>query len=367
MVRLATMVKENLAYPQEEPRIESLHLSDLEGIRFAAGTKPVSIPEGSIEEKEINSVADRRSMERRSGANQNQDIRKNYSKAGDYLRHVWTNIAGNQPVPIEAGLAIIDDILDLPNLNNMYELTIRYDNDKDYRIYHSLNTMIYALIVGQNLGYQHTKLIELGIAALLHDVGMFKIPDPIVDKQKALTNDELVWIKRHPAIGENVLLSSKRNIPSQNIVAAVYQHHERENGGGYTEGIKGDKINEYAGIIGISDSYESMTHSRPHKKAILQCASMKELIKSKNTLFSTKIIRAFLEAISLYPIGSCVRLNNNAVGTVMAVNKAHPLKPLIKLLLDGHGNRIMEDKLINLSDNSILSIADGVSEMKFNS
>ena len=359
MIRLANVVREKLAYPnvvrdkitypKEDLGIELLHLSDLEGIRFAANTKPVFLPEGDKEEK------------------MTQSIRINYSNACDYLRHVRTNISENKPVPIQAGLAIIDEILAMPNLNKMYELTVKYDHDKDYCIYHSVNTMIYALIMGKDIGYQHVQLIELCIAALLHDVGMFKISESIVDTQEVLTSATLGLIKRHPEIGKDILLSCMESSLSQNIVAAVYQHHERENGGGYPEGIKGDQINEYAEIIGISAFYEAMTHSRPYRNAITQCASMKELIKSKNTLFSSKIVKAFLGAMSLYPIGSCVRLNNNAVGTVVAVNKAHPLKPQIKILLDGQGNRIMEDKLIDLSENTILSIVGDISYMKLDS
>jgi HD-GYP domain-containing protein (c-di-GMP phosphodiesterase class II) len=85
----------------------------------------------------------------------------------------------------------------------------------------------------------------------------------------------------------------------------AYEHHERENGQGYPRGIKGDEICEYAKITGIVDTYEAMTHNRAHRKAIIQNVSIRELILSKNLMFSPKIIKAFIKEISLYPTADC--------------------------------------------------------------
>jgi HD-GYP domain-containing protein (c-di-GMP phosphodiesterase class II) len=339
--------KGNVPFHQiDESRLDLLRLSDWEELKVAVGSSSVALPEIALTER----------------GNYTEEASKVYAAVCDYLEYVRMKIYENQPFRIEAGLTIINKILTVSDLNDLHRLTLTYENDADYRIYHPVNTLIYVLIISRNMGYQHVNLVELGMAALLHDVGMFKIPEPITNKHEKLTGSEFAYIKRHPEMGKDILMSFKENAQRQNFLAAVYQHHERENGQGYTEGLKGDEIHEYAKIIGISDSFEAMTHNRPHKKAIMQSASIRELLKLKQTQFSMQIIKSFLDALSLYPVGSHVRLNNNAIGMVQAVNKGNPLKPLIKLLFDCHGKRVFEDKQINLAENTILSIVDGAPE-----
>jgi len=114
--------------------------------------------------------------------------------------------------------------------------------------------------------------------------------------------------------------------------------------------------------VGIVDTYEAMIHNRPHRKAIMEHVSIRELIWSKSLMFSPKIIKAFIKEISIYPIGSYVRLNNRAAGMVIATNEENPMKPALKLLFDGQGNIMMEDKIIKLDENPLLHIVESVSE-----
>ena len=167
--------------------------------------------------------------------------------------------------------------------------------------------MVYALKIGAGFSYSAKRLHELALAALFHDVGMFLMPEEITNKNGKLSAGDLMVIKKHPVLGRDIL-SAFEEYPW--LAEVAYQHHERENGQGYPLGLKGDQISEYAKIIGIVDSYEAMTHNRPYRKALMQAFSAQELIKSKNLLFSPMVIRVFLKEISIYPLGSYVRLNN---------------------------------------------------------
>jgi HD-GYP domain-containing protein (c-di-GMP phosphodiesterase class II) len=146
------------------------------------------------------------------------------------------------------------------------------------------------------------------------------------------------------------------------LLKTVYQHHERENGQGYPLGIKGDEITDYAKIIGLCDSYEAMTHSRPHRKAVMQYDSVKQLIESRERQFSPQILKLFLQELTIYPIGSYVKLNNAAIGRVIATNKFQPMRPVINLLIDGKGNRVAVVETIDLARNNVLTILDVVPE-----
>ena len=159
-------------------------------------------------------------------------------------------------------------------ISRIYQLTVDYDRDDDFYLSSPVNTMVYGLKVAQRIGYEKANLIEFGLAALLHDVGMFKIPDEILNKEGRLTDDELHLIRKHPEMAVEILSGYRNAYPK--MIRAIYEHQERANGQGYPQGLKGDEICDYAKIIGICDSYEAMTHHRPHKKARLQSESIKE-------------------------------------------------------------------------------------------
>jgi HD-GYP domain-containing protein (c-di-GMP phosphodiesterase class II) len=219
--------------------------------------------------------------------------------------------------------------------------------------------MIYAIKLGIGLGYPRPRLVELGLSALMHDVGMFRIPESIALKSGKLTEREIEIIKTHAEIGRDIMNPLSSSYPS--LTAVAYEHHEREGGQGYPRGLKGNEIHEFARIIGLADSYEAMTHNRPYRKALMQSFSAKELIKSKSALFSQVVIKVFLKEISLYPLGSFVILNNKSIGEVVATDYNHPLRPTVKMLYDGEGKRVQDDVMIKLNENPLFFIVDGVS------
>jgi HD-GYP domain-containing protein (c-di-GMP phosphodiesterase class II) len=220
--------------------------------------------------------------------------------------------------------------------------------------------MFYALKIGLHMSYTTQQLMELGVCCLLQNMGMFLIPDHIINKRGALTAEEISVIRKHPETGRDLLRPFQADYPW--LLKSVYQHHERENGQGYPLGIKGDEITEYAKIIGLCDSYEAMTYSRPHRKALMQFDSVRQLIESKAGQFSPQVLKLFLEELTIYPIGSYVKLNNAAIGRVIATNKSQPMRPVINLLIDGKGNRIYVEETIDLAKNNVLTILDVVPE-----
>lgn len=251
------------------------------------------------------------------------------------------------------GIAGQPDIID-----RLYHYTTHYGNEQDYTASHSINTMIYALKIGLRLDYAQDHLEELGLAALLHDVGMFTIPDSILHKPESLTDEETCEVRKHPEISRDILAPWGAEMPC--LARVAYEHHEREDGSGYPCGLRGEQISEYAKITGLASTYEAMTHDRPHRR----CVSVRELIDTKNRSFSPRVMRAFLEQISLYPIGSFVKLNNRTVGKVIRTHDGQPLRPVVNILVDADGMRVTEEKTVNLLGNPILWVMGTVSDVE---
>ncbi len=284
-----------------------------------------------------------------------------YLTARTYMESVRSGVKNHTLIELAPAVALINKIANSPELLlSIHPLTLKFGNEGDYDIFQPVHTMIYALKIGLRLNYPLSKLIELGLATLLQNIGMFLVPDSIINKSGNLTDAEISEIKKHPEMCREILLSYQKDYPW--LIETISEHHERENGKGYPRGLKGDEICEYAKIIGICDSYEAMTHNRPHKKALMQFDSVRQLIESKERLFSPQILKVFLEEMSLYPIGSYVKLNNGAIGRVCRTNRSLPMKPVITLIFDGLGKKADTGEVIDLAQNYVLNVVDVVAE-----
>jgi len=290
-----------------------------------------------------------------------EEIRLIYVAAKQYMAQVRNQIRKGASFPLEPALVYINNVLKSSHdmTSQIYQLTVDYEQEDDYYLSSPINTLVYGLKVAQRMGYSESKLIEFGLAALLHDIGMFRIPDEILNKDGRLSDSEMDLVKGHPEFAVKIMNPFAATYPK--MIRAVYEHQERVNGQGYPRGLKGDEICDYAQIIGICDSYEAMTHHRPHKKPLLQSDSIKELIGSKANLFEPRITKMFLDEISMYPIGSYVRLNNRNIGRVVATNKTNPMKPVVNLIFDEKGTKMDPPRMIDLRTHPVLNIEDSVS------
>lgn len=284
-----------------------------------------------------------------------------YLQIIDCMQGIRDSAKKGERIAIETALSIIKRIVAAPEiLSGIHPMMAKVPGDTDQLILQSADTMIYALKIGIQLNYTPKKMTELGLAALLQNVGMLVIPDAIIYKAGKLTEEEITMIKKHPESGRDMLAYLNGDFSS--VVEAVYQHHERVNGSGYPQGLTEDAIIEYAQIIGICDSFEAMSRNRPHRKALLQHTSVRQLITAKEKLFSPHIVKAFLEEISLYPVGSYVKLNNGSIGRVIKTNRQQPVRPIIRIMLDGRGSTTTDDEYRDLSKQNVLNIVDVIPE-----
>ena len=284
-----------------------------------------------------------------------------YEKAYSFIQDIMTVVANGGKISIDEGVETINQIINnLDSIDLLYRKAIYTRKTLDPFISHSVNVAIYAIKIGIGLKYNKDQLAKLGIRALLHDIGMAKMPGELINKTEKLTSDEFAIIKKHPQYGYEILLTLGEDY--RWLAETALQEHEREGGQGYPHELKGAQIAEYAKIIGVVDIYEALTHPRPQRKRFLPYEAVKEIIETQRGFFHPKIMRLLLTQLSVFPLHSYVRLNSNAIGEVVEINENHPLSPTIQILYDSQGGRIQEKKIIKLAENSLLHIKDSIFE-----
>ena len=224
----------------------------------------------------------------------------------------------------------------------------------DYTFQHSVNVCILALITGISLGYNQLQLRDLGIGALLHDMGRIKISKDILFKPGALTEAEYASVQKHCTLGFEVL----RKYENINLISAhvAFQHHEKFDGTGYPRGLTGEQIHEYARIVTYCDVYDALTTDRPYRKAYQPKEALKIIKDSIGSVFDPKIASAFFRNVVIFPVGSIVQLNSGEVGVIVHNNKEFINQPIVRIIIDKNHQRLEQPVDINLVENRALQI-----------
>jgi HD-GYP domain-containing protein (c-di-GMP phosphodiesterase class II) len=209
-----------------------------------------------------------------------------------------------------------------------------------------INVTILSAIMGTVLKFTSHRLIQLATGALLHDIGMVKVPKSILKKKEKLTPDEMNQIRTHPIYSYRVV-AKEMKYPEEIGVIAL-QHHERWDGQGYPRKLRGEDINIAARIVAVADSYIAMINNRPHRNSMIGYSAMKSVLNDNGSHFDPKILKVFLESMGIYPIGSIVQLNNSAIGRVVETHADAPLRPAVELIIDEYGNKRGEREVVDL-------------------
>lgn len=222
---------------------------------------------------------------------------------------------------------LLDELQQSRELLNMLSDVFLHDH---YIFSHSLNVTLYALAIGIEMKLSPKELEQLGLGAILHDVGKMMVPEEVLAKPGRLTAEEFQIIKAHAEDGFQLL----RNIPTVPLIVAhcAYQHHERLNGSGYPRGLKGDEIHLFGRILGVADVFDAVTSNRVYRPAMLPHEGLEILYSGSGTLFDPKVVDAFRRAVAIYPIGLTVHLSDGRTGVVAAQNPGLSERPVVRIL-----------------------------------
>ncbi len=244
---------------------------------------------------------------------------------------------------------IVDELFDKKELMvNMIDIKV-FD---DYTYYHSVNVAVLSIMIGIALGLDRDDLCNLGFAAILHDIGKVFIDKELLNKPGTLTAVEYGTIKSHSLLGFDYL-KKEYTVPVESYIG-ILDHHEKYGGGGYPNGIKGERISFFGRIISIADVYDALTSDRPYRKALLPSEAMEYVMGSVVTSFDPDIVKVFVRKIAPYPVGTCVKLSNALVGIVVENYEDLCMRPKVRVFQD-QGKQI-EPFEIQLSDHQALNL-----------
>ncbi|MFH1570938.1 MAG: HD domain-containing phosphohydrolase [Gemmatimonadota bacterium] len=217
------------------------------------------------------------------------------------------------------------------------------------------NVAILGMRLGIALEYDERKTLALGLCGVMHDVGMLTLPRDMLENRR-LSGEQWELLKQHPAESERMIRGFGPAF--EWIAKIVVQVHERHDGSGYPKGLRGEHIHEFARIIGLVDAYEAMAQPRADREARVVYNALKEIIDLRNTLFDRQLIRALIYIVSIFPLGSLVKLNNGEIGRVVGTSRSHPTRPAIDVLVDARGRRLKSPRIISLQAEPMLYIVD---------
>lgn len=205
----------------------------------------------------------------------------------------------------------------------------------DYTFAHSVNVCILSLAVGRHLGLEKGDLDQLGLGAILHDIGKMLVPGELLNKPGRLSEGEFNLMRKHTELGKDVLAGMK--CVKEPALKVVLEHHERFDGSGYHMRLSGSGIHLYARIAGVADVYDAMTSNRVYQKGMRPEDALKRLYHSRGSLFDPELVERLIKCLGVYPIGTCVELNTGEAAIVNMINHSHPLKPRVLLIADREG------------------------------
>ncbi|MBW7456947.1 HD-GYP domain-containing protein [Paenibacillus sepulcri] len=225
-----------------------------------------------------------------------------------------------------------------------------------YLFQHSVNVAILSGIMGLAKGYNRNQLEELGMGALLFDIGMTRLPKDLLNKTSPLTPEERVLMEKHTEDGFNII-RAQHDISLLSAHCA-FQHHERYNGSGYPRGLKGDAIHEYAQIVALADVYDALTSPRPHRKRHTPTEAIEFLFAAGNTFFDLDLIQTFCKHISIYPVSTTVLLSSGQIAVVALNNPLAVNRPIVRILRESDGTPPAQPYQIDLKDSHSIMIVE---------
>ena len=273
---------------------------------------------------------------------QKEAAKRTYARSVAVTKEVVSSIRMGRSANVKkvkrAVQAIVDQVLN--NEESLMGLTTLRDYD-EYTFTHSVNVCIFSVALGRKLGFSKLQLYDLGMAALFHDVGKSRVPLEVLNKEGGLTDEEWRIIQAHPWLGVLTLfgLRGYGEIPYRGMIVA-YEHHMKNDLTGYPKSIRPRDLSIYSKIVAVADGFDAATSRRVYQTVAIQPDQvLKEMWENPRRGYDGVVVKAFINLIGIYPVGTCVILDTYEVALVHSANPdvTHVHRPVVRVVTTPDG------------------------------
>ena len=257
-----------------------------------------------------------------------------YKEYMNYIESVFTHYATHKEIDQDELSETVQELCIFIKEHRRYILRVNATieaGDRNFLVIHSMRTTVLAIAVALQLHLPLSKMIELGVTCILHEIGMLRLPPQLYMTSKKLSVREKAQISKHTLLGYSIIKDLNFSLSVQ---LGVLEHHEKENGTGYPRRLTGDKISSNAKIIAVACTYEAISSPRSYKDERSTFDALLEMLQNKEHAYDGSVIKALLYTVSLYPIGTYVYLSNRKIAEVIDTNPDNPKTPVVQLLTE---------------------------------
>ena len=278
-------------------------------------------------------------------------VRSVYEEYMNYIESVFTHYATHKEIDQDELSDTVQELCIFIKEHRRYILRVNATiqaEDRNFLIIHTMRTTVLCLAIALQLHLQLSKMIELGVTSILHEIGMLRLPPQLYMTSRKLSAREKAQISKHTLLGYTIIKDLNFGLSVQ---LGVLEHHEKENGTGYPRRLSGEKISSIAKIIAVACTYEAISSPRSYRDEKSTFDALLELLQNKEHAYDGSVIKALLYTVSLYPIGTYVYLSNRKVAEVIDTNPDNPKTPVVQLLTEKEPDGSL--KTIQIGENNI--------------
>lgn len=279
----------------------------------------------------------------RSIRNDIEQMEKKFVKAADSVKSITRNLQAKPEEAVKEANLVIGQMVETMMSGGDIVLHALGEKLGEDVYFHSLNVSVLALMLSKAADLDSEAIHQIGVGAIMHDIGKAEIPYKVVAKTEPLTKPEQHLMEMHCEYG--VKMAAKMAL-SKDAFSVIMQHHEYVDGSGYPRKLAGDQISMAAKVVSVVNAYDNLCNPVNIAAALTPSEALSQMFAVKRAKFDDRLLKLFIKRLGIYPPGSLVQLSNELIGLVVSVNSELPLKP----------NVLVYDPTIPKNDALIISL-----------
>lgn len=274
--------------------------------------------------------------------------RNTFGEATRIIRNLMEDVRLGHQIEIATTKPTVEKIAASVMRNSNAMMTMRRIRSLDnYTFLHSVSVCAMLVSFAKVVEMDMSAIHDLALGGMLHDVGKMRVASAVLNKPARLTEEEYRHMKSHVVLGSDLI----RQLPGIPALALepVELHHERFDGSGYPNGLKGSEISPAGRMSAIVDVYDAITSDRVYRKGMSPAAAVQKLFEWSKFHFDPEMMQLFLKSVGIYPIGSLVKLESGRMGVVIEQSDSHLLTPVVRIMYDGKRQHYLAPEEVDLS------------------